>query len=126
MKTGGRQAGGKEQLNDSHVRNCRAGQACRESPSSRAHMTQVLWVAFTHVEVALACASKALQDIRCVIKSLFLFDVVPGPLQQFSRMLNQCFLGFSDTPGKLGRVKLKNRGIVELGLLLVIKDFGRW
>jgi hypothetical protein len=87
-------------------------------------MTQALWVAFTHVEVALAYASKALQDIRCVIKSLFLFDVVSGSLQQFSRMLNQCFLGFSDTLGKSGRVKLKYCGIVELAPFSAIWGFG--
>src|SRR6266852_3652891 len=69
-----------------HVRNCRAGcHARKESPTSRSHMIQALWVAFTHIEVALACASKAVQDIHGVIECLFLLYVVSGLLKQFPR-----------------------------------------
>jgi len=49
-------------------------------------MIQALWVAFTHIiEVALACASRAVQDIHGVIECLFLFYVVSGLLKQFPR-----------------------------------------
>jgi len=60
-------------------------------------MTQALSVAFTHAEIALASASKA--------------------------VLNQCFLGFSDTLGKFGQINLKNCGIVELTPPSVIWGF---
>src|SRR6266852_303754 len=108
-----------------HVGNCRAScQARKESPSSRSHMTQALWVAFTHFEVALACASKAVQDIHGVIECLFLFYVVSGLLKQFPRTLNKRFLRFSDTLGKFGRVRLKNCSSVQLPPLSAIWGFG--
>ena len=55
-------------------------------------MTPILWVAFIHIALALACGSKAVQDMHGVIECLFLFYFVTGLLKQFPRTLNKRFL----------------------------------